>query len=107
MQALIGNFVMRSLAMQRATLICNKEEIRSVRLKNGLLQGDAISLLLFVITIEPLSRRLNDVYEKAMMGEFGTNHLMFIDDTKLMTKDRTTSEAMNETTCICINVYVG
>lgn len=53
----------------------------------GILQGD-MSPLLFVLCIDPLSRKLNDKYRKVAIhsGEttYTSNHLLFIDDLKLL-----------------------
>ncbi|TBU12858.1 reverse transcriptase [Hamiltosporidium tvaerminnensis] len=63
-----------------------------------ILQGDSLSPLLFVLCMDPLSRKLNEKYTKVTVqtdAEFhSTNHLLFIDDLKLLAKDSSTLSAM-------------
>jgi hypothetical protein len=87
------HFVKRVLENQRTNLLCNGEEIGSVTLEKGIIQGDALSPLLFVITMEPLSRILDRYCEKLPMTDnvnslIKRNHLIFIDDVKLLAKDQ-------------------
>jgi len=79
----IIKFVERTLALQQTNLICNREVIGKVRIEKGLLQGDSLSPLLFVLAMEPLSRKLNRGCEKLQFGNIERNHLVFIDDIKL------------------------
>lgn len=69
-----------------------KTTIGTVRLDKGIMQGDALSPLLFVLALEPLSRLLNKYCDKVSLheGEMARNHLIFIDDIKLMAKDEST-----------------
>jgi hypothetical protein len=56
-----------------------------------ILHGDCLSHLLFVLCIDPLSRRLNVKYQKVDMktenNMHTTNHLLFIDDLKLIVEE--------------------
>ena len=53
-----------------------KKEVGEVRLTNGIIQGDAFSPLLFVLTIDPLIKILKGrVYERAEI-------LYYMDDLK-------------------------
>ncbi|KAF7683369.1 LINE-1 reverse transcriptase like protein [Astathelohania contejeani] len=67
------------------------ESIINKRVNKGILQGD--SPLLFVLCINPLSRRLNERYPKVSIHaekiSHATNHLLFIDDLKLLATNST------------------
>jgi len=89
----IVQFVARTLKLQKTNLICNKEELGRVEIHKGLLQGDSLSPLLFVLTMEPLSRQLNRCCEKVNVGGIERNHLIFVDDVKLLA---TTEETLVE-----------
>ena len=59
----------------------------------GILQGDCLSLILFVLCVNPLSHLLKDT-EGYMTGEAGQRnlsitHLLFVDDLKTFTKNLT------------------
>ncbi len=65
------------------------------------MQGDGLSPLLFVLCIDPLSRQLNDLHKKISIptesGMYITNHLLFIDDLKLLAEsDEVLKQLMEE-----------
>ncbi|TBU10378.1 reverse transcriptase [Hamiltosporidium tvaerminnensis] len=66
----------------------------------GILQGDSLSPLLFVLCMDPLSRKLNEKYTKVTIKtdteSQATNHLLFIDDLKLLAEDGQTLQEMTE-----------
>lgn len=95
-------FVSRTLRMQQTNLICNKQDMGRVEIKKGLLQGDSLSPLLFVVAMEPVSRQLIRCCEKVKMGDFELNHLIFIDDIKLFAKDEETLVDLCRTTNECL-----
>ncbi|TBU10710.1 reverse transcriptase, partial [Hamiltosporidium tvaerminnensis] len=68
------------------------------KIDRGILQGDSLSPLLFVLCMDPLSRNLNEKYTKVTVQtdaeSHSTNHLLFIDDLKLLAKDSSTLSAM-------------
>ncbi|TBU10069.1 reverse transcriptase, partial [Hamiltosporidium tvaerminnensis] len=68
------------------------------KIDRGILQGDSLSPLLFVLCMDPLSRKLNEKYTKVTVQtdaeSHSTNHLLFIDDLKLLAKDSSTLSAM-------------
>lgn len=78
------------------------EEILEKPVERGILQGDSLSPLLFVLCIDPLSRQLNGKHQKVIIptesGTHVTNHLLFIDDLKLMAEnDEVLKNMMEET----------
>ncbi|TBU20178.1 reverse transcriptase [Hamiltosporidium tvaerminnensis] len=74
------------------------EKIMSKKIDRGILQGDNPSPLLFVLCMDPLSRKLNEKYTKVTVQtdaeSHSTNLLLFIDDLKLLAKDSSTLRAM-------------
>ncbi|KAF7684153.1 Retrovirus-related Pol polyprotein from type-1 retrotransposable element R2 [Astathelohania contejeani] len=74
--------------------------IFSKKIERGILQGDSLSPLLFVLCIDPLSRRLNERYPKVVVhaeeASHATNHLLFIDNPKLLSKDSIVMGSMVE-----------
>ena len=99
----IVNFATRMLAKQRTNLICNRETIGQARIERGLLQGDALSPKLFVIALEPLSRTLNRNCEKIQLSNTESNHLIFIDDIKLLAKSEDALVELCRVTGQCLN----
>ncbi|TBU10066.1 reverse transcriptase, partial [Hamiltosporidium tvaerminnensis] len=74
------------------------EKIMTKKIDRGILQGDSLSPLFFVLCMDPLSRKLNEKYTKVTVQtdaeSHSTNHLLFIDDLKLLAKDSSTLSAM-------------
>lgn len=79
----IAEFVQRTLNRQRTMLTLNNERIGMAKIDTGILQGDALSPLLFCLAIEPMSRTLNEL-PQVEAGVIRRNHLIFIDDIKLI-----------------------
>ena len=73
----------------------------------GILQGDSLSPLLFVLCMDPLSRRLNEKFPKISVKTDGehhtTNHLLFIDDLKILAESDETLAQMVQETKVFIN----
>ena len=69
----------------------NNINILEKKIERGILQGDSLSPILFVLCIDPLSRWLNEKFPqievKCEDNYHTTNHLLFIDDLKLLAKD--------------------
>ena len=106
--ALPGNiisFIKRMLVKQTTTLYLNGKPIGEAKLEKGVIQGDSLSPLLFVIAMEPLSRMLNEHCDKVAMNEQGQtiNHLIFIDDIKLLANDNETLVELCEMTDNCLS----
>lgn len=83
------------------------EKIFRKSIKRGILQGDSLSPLLFVLCIEPLSRQLNALYPKVHIETkkdfYICNHLLFIDDIKIFTQEENTLSKMTE----CVNEFLS
>ncbi|KAF7683698.1 Retrovirus-related Pol polyprotein from type-1 retrotransposable element R2 [Astathelohania contejeani] len=69
------------------------KRIVNKRVKKRLFKGDSLSPILFVLCIDPLSRRLNERYPKVSIHAkeilHATNHLLFIDNLKLLATNST------------------
>ena len=79
-------------------LTYSAETLREVPIKRGTFQGDALSLLLFVIALIPLThipRSDNPGYE-FRTGE-PINHLLFMDDLKLDSKSERALDSLIQT----------
>ena len=68
-----------------------------IRYFTGILQGECLSLLLFILSVNPLSHILNQKCEGYSIGPTGKrvtsiNHLLFVDDLKTYAKNRKTAE---------------
>ena len=91
-------FVAKVVGSWRVQLTYNRKVITEIGLGRGILQGDSMSPLLFVLCLEPLSRRLNSGHETVPVEEgerwYSTNHLLFIDDLKLLARSEDTLVAL-------------
>jgi hypothetical protein len=98
----IINFINVAKDNWKTSLKYNGRNIGKVDLEKGILQGDSLSPTLFVLCIEPLSRLLNTEFPKLELpnenGGFIINHLIFIDDIKLVAKTKETIKSMTEKT---------
>ncbi|TBU10885.1 reverse transcriptase, partial [Hamiltosporidium tvaerminnensis] len=75
------------------------EKIMSKKIDRGILQGDSLSPLLLVLCMDPLSRKLNKINKVTVQTDaesHSTNHLLFIDDLKLLAKDSSTLSAITD-----------
>ncbi|XP_029655879.1 uncharacterized protein LOC115229710 [Octopus sinensis] len=101
------SFVKAVMSMLSVHLKYNKHTIGEVKLERGILQGDSMSPLLFVLCLEPLSRLLNGRHEQLSITHegrlFNTNHLVFIDDIKLFARSSNQLRSMGE----CVNEFLG
>ncbi|KAL6120369.1 hypothetical protein NUSPORA_02909 [Nucleospora cyclopteri] len=66
----------------------NNRSFFTKRIARGILQGNSFSPLLFVLCMDPLSRALNGKYTEITAHSddctYGCNHLLFVDDLKLL-----------------------
>ena len=83
----------------RVELTCANEHLGEVKIKRGIFQGDALSPLLFVIALIPLTSVLKTTkhgYEFAKNGE-KINHLLYMDDLKLYAKNEKELDSLVQT----------
>jgi hypothetical protein len=98
----ILNFLKGIISKWKLSIRSGSEEILEKSVERGILQGDSLSPLLFVLCIDPLSRQLNGKHQKVNVptesGMYVTNHLLFVDDLKLMAEsDDVLKQLMEET----------
>ena len=98
----VTRFLTNIISRWQIAITSGKETILEKKVERGILQGDSLSPLLFVLCMDPLSRRLNAKYQKVDVktetGMHTTNHLLFIDDLKLLAEEETVLKAMMEET---------
>ena len=69
-----------------------------VKIEKAIIKGDSLSPLLFVLCMEPISRKLNEITVPKMHFSdlnFLLNHLFFIDDLKNFSKNDTLKKDTN------------
>ena len=83
----------------------NKDEVGDIRLKNGILQGDSFSPLLFVLSIDCISKKLNEHIPKITIpngnASFTINHIYYMDDLKIIVE---TAEQMAQANKILLKI---
>ena len=60
-----------------------EKDLGNVKVKRGMIQGDSLSLLLFVIYIDDISKKLNGEVELRGGLKIG-NHIFYMDDLKVI-----------------------
>ena len=95
----VRNLLSETMKSWRVEMMCKDEILGEVRIKRGIFQGDALSPLLFVISMIPLT----SILRKAAPGyEFASskvkiNHLLYMDDLKLYGKTQKDLESLIQT----------
>ena len=92
-------FLEKTMKDWRVDLTCANVHLGEVNIKRGIFQGDALSPLLFVITLIPLTSVLKTTkhgYEFAKNGE-KINHLLYMDDLKLYAKNEKELDSLVQT----------
>jgi Reverse transcriptase (RNA-dependent DNA polymerase) len=98
----ILNFLKSIISNWKLSIRSKSVPILEKPVGRGILQGDSLSPLLFVLSIYPLSRQLNGIHKKVNVptdsGMYATNHLLFVDYLKLMAEsDEELKMLMKET----------
>ena len=98
----IVNFLKDIISKWKLSIRSGKEEILEKTVERGILQGDSLSPLLFVLCLDPLSRQLNGKHKKVSLqtgsGMYITNHLLFVDDLKLLAESEETLKLLMKET---------
>ena len=99
----VGNFLEKSMEQWKLSLTSNGEDLGEVDVKIWIYQGDSLSPLLFVLSMVPLSLILRKVNTSHEWGkkEYKLNHLLFLDDLKLLPK----SEEQMDTLVRTVHVF--
>ena len=80
--ALLG----KSMESWRVEFTSGNERLGEVNIRRGIFQGDTLSPLLFILAMIPLSTLLDSLDHGHRMGKNRgkINHLLFVDDLKLL-----------------------
>ena len=84
----VRNFLVKSMEQWKFSPTSNGEDLGEVDVKRGIIQGDSLASLFFVLRMAPLSlmlRKVNASYEWGKK-EYKLNNLLFKDDLKLFSK---------------------
>lgn len=79
----IKRLLSNSMEDWRTELYSGPTEIREVEINRGIFQGDALSPLLFVIAMIPITRILRKSRFGYYLKRETVNHLLYMDDIKL------------------------
>ena len=85
----VRSFVNTSMKQWNTKLTSSNQRLGNVKIRRGIFQGDSLSPLLFVLVMIPLTlvlRQTKASYELKKGGK-KINHLLFMDDLKLFTKN--------------------
>ena len=91
----VMNFLEKTMKSWKMESTCGAEILREVTIKREILQGNALSLLLFVVALTPLAlilRTYNPGYEFRTRETI--NYLLFMDDLKLYSKNERTLDSL-------------
>ena len=83
---IIINFLAAAMKLWRTDLSLHYEGgcllVKDIQFKRGIYQGDSLSPLLFIISINPISLLLNRKCQGYHLGEVHITHTLFMDDLK-------------------------
>jgi Reverse transcriptase (RNA-dependent DNA polymerase) len=99
----VKRFIKIAIKKWRLNLFHQGKPLGTAKMEKGILQGDSLSPLLFVLVMEPLSRVLEDgnlprIQIRTKTDEKDLNHLLFIDDIKLYARIKADLERLLEAT---------
>ena len=98
----ILDFLRTTISHWQVEIRCGSEILLEKYIRRGILQGDSLSPLLFVLCLDPLSRMLTADFPQLTIqtdaGAFCSNHLLFVDDLKLLATDDANATAMLDAT---------
>ena len=83
------NFIEKTMKTLRGELTAGGKSLAEAKIQRGLFQGDALSLLQFIIAMMPLNyiiKKCTAGYKLSRLQE-KINHLMYMDDIKLFEKN--------------------
>jgi hypothetical protein len=86
----IKEFLTKEMSKWTTELTSCGEALGNVSIRRGIFQGDALSPLLFIMAMAPISSRLNLMKKGYEMerGERMISHLLYMDDIKLYSKTK-------------------
>ena len=89
----VRSFVNPSMKQWNTELTAGNQRLGNVKIRRGIFQGDSLSPLLFVLVMIPLTlvsyrqRKTKEASYKLKNAGKKINHLLFIDDLKLFSKN--------------------
>ena len=95
----IINFIEKTMKNWRVELTAGGKSLAETKIQRGISQGDALSLLLFIIAMMPLNhilRKCTAGYQLSRSQE-KIDHLMYMDDIKLFAKNKKELETLIHT----------
>ena len=89
-------FIEQTMKTWRVDLTAGGRSIAETKIQRGIFQGDALSSLLFIIAMMPLNHILRKCAAgyKLNRSQEKINHLMYMDDIKLFTKNEKELETL-------------
>ena len=98
----IKSLLVNSMEKWKVMLCSGNFELGEVEIKRGIFQGDSLSPLVFVLALIPLSlnlRKAKAAYEFSESKE-KINHLSFMDDLKLCSRNEKGLDSLVQTVCV-------
>ena len=97
------NFIEKTKQTWRVELTAGGRSLAETKIQRGIFQGDALSPLLFIIAMMPLNHILRKCTARYLLSrsQEKINHLMYMDDIKLFSKN----EKEMETVIHAVRIY--
>ena len=95
----VVKFIEKTMQTWRVELTVGGQSLAEVKIQRGIFQRDALSPLQFVIVMMPLNHILRNcsVGYKLSKSQEKINHMIYMDDIKLFTKDEKELETLIQT----------